>query len=369
MQMRTIMNMLTKNKVVLGLSGGVDSTTAALLLKEKGIDVIGFYFDVLGTNQKGAAAAEQLAQKLNIDFVKMDVSDEFEQTVINNFCSEYSHGRTPNPCVVCNPNIKFKKLLQVAEEKGAYYIATGHYARIFHDRERDLFFIRRGANQKKDQSYMLYRLGQNVLSRLILPLGEFEDKEDTRNIARSHNLPNAETADSQEICFIDEERENYVSYIEKRGVSAEKGDFVDSEGKILGQHQGMVHYTIGQRKGLGITLGKPAFVTAIDPETNQVTLGDNEDLFTREVLSGDNFFAANSQNILPPDFGDALRMSAKIRYAAKPAPATVTQLSDGRIRTVFDEPQRAATPGQSIVFYRDDYVFGGGFIESAPIHK
>ena len=148
----------------------------------------------------------------------MDVSDEFEQTVINNFCSEYSHGRTPNPCVVCNPNIKFKKLLQVAEEKGAYYIATGHYARIFHDRERDLFFIRRGANQKKDQSYMLYRLGQNVLSRLILPLGEFEDKEDTRNIARSHNLPNAETADSQEICFIDEERENYVSYIEKRCV-------------------------------------------------------------------------------------------------------------------------------------------------------
>ena len=363
------MNTLSKNKVVLGLSGGVDSTTAALLLKEKGLEVIGFYFDVLGTNLKGAEAAAQLAKKLDIDFVKMDVSEEFDQTVINNFCGEYLQGRTPNPCVICNPSIKFKKLLQVAEEKGAYYIATGHYARIFHDEERDLYFIRRGANQKKDQSYMLYRLGQNVLSRLILPLGEFDDKEKTRNIARSHNLPNAETADSQEICFIDEQKENYVSYIENRGLTAEKGNFVDSQGAFLGEHQGLVHYTIGQRKGLGITLGKPAFVTSIDPETNQVTLGDNADLFKREVISSENFFAANSLPDLPEGFGDELRVLAKIRYAATPAPARVSQRPDGKILTVFDEPQRAATPGQSIVFYKEDYVFGVGFIESTSVSE
>ena len=243
------MNTLSKNKVVLGLSGGVDSTTAALLLKEKGLEVIGFYFDVLGTNLKGAEAAAQLAKKLDIDFVKMDVSEEFDQTVINNFCGEYLQGRTPNPCVICNPSIKFKKLLQVAEEKGAYYIATGHYARIFHDEERDLYFIRRGANQKKDQSYMLYRLGQNVLSRLILPLGEFDDKEKTRNIARSHNLPNAETADSQEICFIDEQKENYVSYIENRGLTAEKGNFVDSQGAFFRGASGSrsLHHRSAQR--------------------------------------------------------------------------------------------------------------------------
>ena len=369
MQMRMTINTLSKNKVVLGLSGGVDSTTAALLLKEKGLEVIGFYFDVLGTNLKGAEAAAQLAKKLDIDFVKMDVSEEFDQTVINNFCGEYLQGRTPNPCVICNPSIKFKKLLQVAEEKGAYYIATGHYARIFHDEERDLYFIRRGANQKKDQSYMLYRLGQNVLSRLILPLGEFDDKEKTRNIARSHNLPNAETADSQEICFIDEQKENYVSYIENRGLTAEKGNFVDSQGAFLGEHQGLVHYTIGQRKGLGITLGKPAFVTSIDPETNQVTLGDNADLFKREVISSENFFAANSLPDLPEGFGDELRVLAKIRYAATPAPARVSQRPDGKILTVFDEPQRAATPGQSIVFYKEDYVFGGGFIESTSVSE
>lgn len=364
MQMRMIMNMqLAKNKVVLGLSGGVDSTTAALLLKEKGFTVIGFYFDVLGTNKAGAEAAEKLAEKLCIDFVKMDVSEEFDQIVIDNFCQEYIHGRTPNPCVVCNPGIKFKKLLQVAEEKGAYYIATGHYARILHQEETDLYFVRKGANQKKDQSYMLYRLGQEVLSRLLLPLGDFEDKEQTREIARSHELPNAEASDSQEICFIDEEKEDYVSFIEKRGFVAEKGDFVDSRGNVLGTHKGMIHYTIGQRKGLGITLGKPAFVTAIDPACNRVTLGDNDELFKREVLSSENFFAANPCGVIPKGHESRTRVLGKIRYAAKPSPATLSQLPDGRILTVFDEPQRAATPGQSIVFYQDDYVIGGGFID------
>lgn len=359
------MKTLSKNKVVLGLSGGVDSTAAALLLKEKGYTVVGFYFDVLGNNREGSEAAEQLAQKLDIAFVKMDVSEEFDRVVIGNFCKEYMAGRTPNPCIICNPKIKFKKLLQVAEEEGAYYIATGHYARIFHDGDRDLYFVRKGANEKKDQSYMLYRLGQSVLSRLILPLGDFEDKEETRSLARSRRLPNAEAADSQEICFIDDQKEDYVSFIERRGLAAEKGNFVDMQGKLLGEHRGLLHYTIGQRKGLGIALGKPVFVTSIDPENNQVTLGDHDDLFKREVVSVENFFAETSLGDLPQGAGSEFRVSAKIRYAAKPAPATVSRLPGGQILTVFDEPQRAAAPGQSIVFYRDDVVLGGGFIQSA----
>ena len=207
------MNTLSKNKVVLGLSGGVDSTTAALLLKEKGLEVIGFYFDVLGTNLKGAEAAAQLAKKLDIDFVKMDVSEEFDQTVINNFCGEYLQGRTPNPCVICNPSIKFKKIAAGSRRKRGHTILRRGIMPEFFMMRKGIYISSEGAQiKKKDQSYMLYRLGQNVLSRLILPLGEFDDKEKTRNIARSHNLPNAETADSQEICFIDEQKKKKTTY-------------------------------------------------------------------------------------------------------------------------------------------------------------
>lgn len=352
------MTTLSKNKVVLGLSGGVDSTTAALLLREKGLEVIGFYFDVMGTNEEGRRAAADLAERLGIEFISEDVSEAFEKTVIGNFCSEYCSGRTPNPCVICNPTIKFKKLLEAADSVGAYYIATGHYARIFHDEEADLYYVRRGANEKKDQSYMMHRLGQEFLSRLILPLGEFEDKAATRELAREHQMPNAENADSQEICFIDDSKENYVSYIERRGLASKQGNFVDGSGKILGKHKGLIHYTVGQRKGLGIALGKPAFVTAIDPVSGNVTLGDNADLFGTDVISSDTFFTAG------PDFdADGLSVTAKIRYASKPSAAVLTVLGDGRVKTVFEEPQRAATPGQSIVFYVDDYVVGGGFIE------
>lgn len=363
MRMRTIMTTLLKNKVVLGLSGGVDSTAAALLLKEKGFDVIGFYFDVLGNNEQGRKAAEELARRLEIPFISMDVSQEFEEHIIADFCREYSCGRTPNPCVICNPMIKFRKLLKTADENGAYYIATGHYARVARDEAAGLYYIRKGASQKKDQSYMLYRLGQETLSRLMFPLGEFEDKAEIREIARSCNMPNAEASDSQEICFIDDKKEDYVNFIEGRGFSPEKGNFVDAEGKILGRHQGICRYTIGQRKGLGIALGKPAFVTKIDPVTGNVTLGDNQDLFSREVISKDNFFAETSGSGLPSGFCESLAVSAKIRYAAKAAPAVITKMADGRLLTTFDEPQRAAAPGQSIVFYDGDRVIGGGFID------
>ncbi|NLD20366.1 MAG: tRNA 2-thiouridine(34) synthase MnmA [Clostridiales bacterium] len=363
---KTIMISLKKNKVVLGLSGGVDSTAAALLLQEKGYEVIGLYFDV---QPKGKAAgkrdvggplrAEIAAQQLGIPLIYKDVSSEFNRVVIENFCSEYIKGRTPNPCIVCNPAVKFKTLIQAADEEGAKYIATGHYADTYMDGESGLWYIKRACNAKKDQSYMLYRLDQNTVSRLLLPLNEIEEKERVRQLTREHGLKNADAKDSQEICFIDE-ASDYKEFIGKRCSTPPEGDFVDAEGNVLGRHKGILNYTIGQRKGLGIALGKPAFVTDIDGDCNRVVLGENGNLFTTQVISDSNI-------LLGRDFGamkaHGLTIEAKIRYAAKPSEARIDMLEDGRILTTFKEPQRAVTPGQSIVFYQEDLVIGGGFIE------
>ena len=347
---------LDKTKVLLGLSGGVDSTAAALLLKEKGFKVTGFYFDVTGENEQGRDDARKVAEQLGIELICADVSAEFGEKVIGNFCSEYLCGRTPNPCVVCNPNIKFKKLIETADSIGAYYIATGHYCRIYRDENTGACYISRAANEKKDQSYMLYRLGQDVTKRLIFPLGEFFDKEQTRELARNKNLQNAEKKDSQEICFIKND-ETYADYIKSLGYDSKPGKFIDKDGKLLGEHKGIVNYTIGQRKGLGIALGKPAFVTAIDYGKNTITLGDNEDLFSNKVISSDNVFSFGG----PEDY-DGMKVMAKVRYSARLSEAVI-KVDDNIITTTFKEPQRAATPGQSIVFYVDDHVIGGGFIE------
>ena len=375
---------MKNKKVVLGLSGGVDSTTAALLLQEKGYEVIGLYFDAMGKGREdaGAVRAEMAAKQLGIKFLYRDVSDIFREKVIGNFCSEYVCGRTPNPCIVCNPDVKFKTLLAAADEEGADWIATGHYAGTYQDPESEEWFIRRAKSEAKDQSYMLYRLGEDVISRLILPLNDAEDKEAVREIARKKALKNAEDKDSQEICFI-EDGDNYKAFLRRNGCDLPKGDFVDADGNILGEHQGILHYTIGQRKGLGIALGKPAFVTGIDSEKNQVVLGDNQELFKTKVVSDGNILLgidfsrlaqqerearqadgesgeARSLGII--GFDDMSGITAKIRYAAKPAAASLKLLPDGKILATFEEPQRAPTPGQSIVFYQDDLVLGGGFI-------
>lgn len=375
---------MKNKKVVLGLSGGVDSTTAALLLQEKGYEVIGLYFDAMGKGREdaGAVRAEMAAKQLGIKFLYRDVSNIFREKVIGNFCSEYVCGRTPNPCIVCNPDVKFKTLLAAADEEGADWIATGHYAGTYQDPESEEWFIRRAKSEAKDQSYMLYRLGEDVISRLILPLNDAEDKEAVREIARKKALKNAEDKDSQEICFI-EDGDDYKAFLRRNGCDLPKGDFVDADGNILGEHQGILHYTIGQRKGLGIALGKPAFVTGIDSEKNQVVLGDNQDLFKTKVVSDGNILLgidfsrlaqqerearqadgesgeARSLGII--GFDDTSGITAKIRYAAKPAAASLKLLPDGKILATFEEPQRAPTPGQSIVFYQDDLVLGGGFI-------
>ena len=363
---------LKKNKVVLGLSGGVDSTAAALLLQEKGYEVVGLYFDIQPEGSackghedglSGRERAEKVAEQLEIDFIYRNVSDSFDDIVIGNFCNEYAHGRTPNPCIVCNPAVKFKTLLDTADEVGAYHIATGHYADTYYDEETELWYIKKAANEKKDQSYMLYRLSQDAISRLILPLNEIDDKEKVRELAREKALINADAKDSQEICFI-EAGDNYKDFLRWRGITASAGDFVDPEGNALGTHKGILDYTIGQRKGLGIALGKPAFVTRIDGENNQVVLGDNAELFKTEVVSSGNILLGYDLNDTPyEDNGMIEGITAKIRYAAKPAQAKLCILEDGRINTVFKDAQRAPTPGQSIVFYDGDLVIGGGFID------
>lgn len=368
------MTILKKNKVILGLSGGVDSTAAALLLQEKGYEVTGLYFDIhpecdcdsckeAEGSLPGRLRAERAAKQLGIGFIYKNVAGIFGQIVIGNFCSEYAAGRTPNPCIVCNPDVKFKTLLDAADEAGAYYIATGHYAGTYYDEEADLWYVRRASNEKKDQSYMLYRLEQETVSRLLMPLDEIDDKEKVRELARSRALVNADDRDSQEICFIDDD-DNYKDFLKRRGITGSTGDFVDCEGNVLGQHSGISDYTIGQRKGLGIALGRPAFVTGIDVEKNHVILGDNKDLFHNEVVSSGNILLgkkiSGGQGMGMPGFD---HITAKIRYAAKPAEAELRLLEDGRIKTIFKNPQRAATPGQSIVFYDGDLVIGGGFIE------
>jgi tRNA-uridine 2-sulfurtransferase len=356
MQMKTTMNKSKNNKVILGLSGGVDSTTAALLLKEQGLEVTGFYFDVSAGNPSGREAAERVADSIGIPFIYKNVHDAFENIVIENFCSEYALGRTPNPCIICNPMIKFKLLLDEAITTGADHIATGHYARVLNGT------LHISSNAKKDQSYMLYRLTSDVLERLILPLGEVESKELVRNYARSNKMENADKKDSQEICFISEEEGGYLNYLSQRGIPFKEGDFVDKNNQIIGKHRGIAYYTVGQRKGLGMTFGKPTFVLSLNPKDNTITLGDNQDLMQINVTSINHIFLGEQTDQVPTDY-IGVPLTAKIRYAAQPAAAVIESSKDGVVKTRFELPQRAITPGQSIVFYDGDKLIGGGFIK------
>lgn len=339
------------------MSGGVDSSVAAALLQRRGYDVIGITMLLCKDDNGAARDAKAVCDKLGIEHHVADFREDFKKTVIDYFANEYKCGRTPNPCIVCNRFLKFDAMQKLAESLGADKIATGHYARIEYDETAERYLLKGAAASKKDQTYALYTLTQSQLSKTIMPLGDVEDKSETRRIAEELGFDTANKADSMEICFIPDG--DYAGFIEEyTGEICPDGDFIDAEGNILGRHSGIINYTIGQRKGLGVTFGRPMFVTKIDAEKNQVVLGEKGTEFSAGLL-------AHKLNFIPFDrLNEPIKVLAKVRYSAKPGAATVIPNGEDSVKVEFEVPQRAVTPGQAVVFYdpEGDSVIGGGII-------
>ncbi|MGL5243689.1 MAG: tRNA 2-thiouridine(34) synthase MnmA [Sarcina sp.] len=354
-----------KKKVVIGMSGGVDSSVAAYLLKEQGYDVIGVTMQIWQEDKEfeeregGCCSlsavddARRVANKLGIPFYVLNFRDSFKRNVIDYFVDEYINGKTPNPCIACNKHLKFDELLRKAQGIGADYVATGHYAKI--EKENDRYTLRRSDDGRKDQTYALYNMTQYQLEHTLMPCGVYT-KDKIREIAKEIGLDVHNKKDSEEICFIpDNDHGKYILNTMPNKVKL--GNFVDKNGNVLGKHKGIVYYTIGQRKGLGLAMGRPVFVTDINPITNEVVIGAEEDIFKTDLICKDvNFIAIDKLD-------GELAVEAKIRYSAKPAEAIITSFDDGRVKVSFKEKQRAITKGQSVVFYQGDLVIGGGVIE------
>lgn len=343
----------TQDKVLVGLSGGVDSSVTVRILQEQGFAVQGAVIRFSPAHDAAVAAAQETGAKLGVPVHVIDAGEEFDREVVTPFCRSYCAGSTPNPCILCNPAVKFRLLLRKADELGCKFIATGHYARVevCSDGNSRLCTAESTA---RDQSYMLYRLPQEILSRLILPLGDFE-KDDVREIARDIELACADAPDSMEICFIPDG--NYAEFIRARGFTPKTGRFIGPEGEDLGEHAGVDHYTVGQRKGLGIAAGRPLFVKAILPDGN-VQLAESGGEYSSSMVVSD---------VVTPD-GAPLAdgdYRVKVRSAAQAVSCRVAGQPDGTLIVTFPEPVRAPAPGQSAVFYRGGFVFGGGFIRSA----
>ncbi len=346
-------NISKKPKVLLGMSGGVDSSIAALLLQKKGYEVIGATMQLHDyCNNDQVEDAKEVAQKLGIEHHVFNMKEQFKKYVIDYFIEEYQVGRTPNPCVACNTYIKFGAMVDKAEELGIEYIATGHYVRIEKVTD-DKHLLKKGKDESKDQSYMLYNLTQELLAKTIFPLGEYS-KEEVRKIAEENGFITANKPDSQEVCFVPDN--NHFRFIQENSTTPiKKGEIVNTNGEVLGYHEGSAKYTIGQRKGLGISAKTPLFVIDIDSEKNQVVLGSNDELFSKELV------ATNLNWITFEKLEKEMEVDAKIRYKAKESKARIYPIDD-KVKVVFENPQRAITKGQSVVFYKDDIVLGGGII-------
>ena len=354
---------MNRKKVLMAMSGGVDSSTAALLLKEAGYDVIGVTLKMFDNKELGleedsslanATDAKLVADKMGFPHYVFDFCEYFRTGVIGHFVEEYEKGRTPNPCVDCNKHVKLGQLFARAKEMGCDYVATGHYANVQFDEAKGRWLLLRGEDRQKDQSYMLYTLTQNQLAHILFPLGRMH-KTEIRDKAEEEGLANARKPDSQDICFVPDG--DYARVIEKITKRRPKpGKFVHMDGTVLGTHKGQLHYTIGQRKGLGIAYQYPLYVIRKDIEKNIVYLGPQEALFSNTLI------AENCNLISLAELTGPLRVTAKPRYRAVDVPAVIEPMEDGNIKVTFDEPQRALTPGQAVVFYQGDVVVGGGTI-------
>jgi len=359
--------MLNKNKVVVAMSGGVDSSVCAYLLKQQGYEVIGMTMQIWqdmpyetqlkegGCCSIGAVYdARRVADKIGIPYYVINLKEYFNEKVIKYFVKEYLSGRTPNPCIACNRYLKFEELLRKAFDIDAFYLATGHYAKVEFDDSRKRYVLKKSIDSDKDQSYALYNLNQFQLEHTLFPLGYYTKKE-IRKIAEEIGLSVADKPDSQEICFVNT---NYRDFINERAPGEiNEGYFVDTKGNILGKHKGIPFYTIGQRRGLGISAGKPLYVIDIDVKNNTIILGEEKELYVKEFL-------AHKLNWVAIDgLYEELNVSAKIRYNFQEKPAVVMPYENDTVKIIFNEPQKAVTPGQAVVFYQDDVVIGGGIIK------
>jgi tRNA-specific 2-thiouridylase len=358
------MNLEKRTRVIVGMSGGVDSSATAALLLEQGYDVVGITLKLWPQDcvsraedkccgPQAVTDARSVCNKLGVPYYLIDEADQFQKKVIQYFADEYKAGRTPNPCVMCNQNLKFGRLIDRADQLGAEFIATGHFARL-ERRDDGRVLLKRGKDLRKDQSYFLFSLRQDQLARAMFPLGE-KTKSDTREVARHCNLKTADKEESMEICFVPDN--NYGGFLQSANlVQKHRGEIVDLHGHVLGHHDGIEFYTIGQRKGLGITTVKPVYVVELDAENNRVVIGDET------ALDRDEFIVDRCNWIPFAEPPEQIEVTAKIRYNHPGTAATVLPMENGKAKVKLHTPQRAITPGQAAVFYQDDLVVGGGWI-------
>lgn len=349
---------MENKKVLLGMSGGVDSSVSAIILKEQGYEVIGTTLELFckdtSSNSNVDADAKKMCDFLNIAHYTYDYKEEFKKYIIQDFINCYSNCKTPNPCIECNRYMKFGVMWDKAKQLNCDYIATGHYAKSEYSEKYKRWVLKKSKAGKKDQSYVLWNIPKELIGHIVFPLSDFESKEEIRKIAKDNNLEVASKPDSEDICFIPDG--NYKAFLEKNSnIKPKVGNIVNSNGKVLGKHNGLYNYTIGQRKGLGISNPVPLFVLGFDKEKNQVIVGEENELYKKEIMVKD------INLLLVDEIKEEIEVNVKTRYSTKEAKAKIKQ-EGNYIKINFDEPQRALTPGQSAVFYIDDIVLGGGKI-------
>ena len=347
-------------KVLLGMSGGVDSSVSAILLKQAGYEVFGVTLKLWEEggccNNSATLDAVKVCNQIGIKHYTLDYKELFCEKVVNNFIESYSNCLTPNPCIECNKYLKFGAMYEKAKELGIDYIATGHYAKTEYSEKYERYVLKKSKNIKKDQSYVLYNMPKTLVGKVLFPLGDFNDKNDVREVARKNNLITASKHDSEDICFIP--NGNYKQFLENNSsLKPKEGNIVNVKGEVLGKHKGLYYFTIGQRKGLGISYKEPLFVIGFNKVKNEVIVGTEKDIYKKEIL-------VNDVNLLLMDeLKEPIKVNVKTRYSSGEAEAIIEKLDDETIKVTFKQPQPRITPGQSAVFYIDDIVLGGGKIK------